>query len=139
MPRNILQPSLLLLIALFSLQCRRSNEPTISSHPAELIYTGKLVISGPCSQYVIQVPAGEVDSSLVTTNWKDRSTDSVYTTVFTVTDYCTFASYNLSKGDSISFMFAANPPVQTCVRCDIYVPTPPASDAVINVTKITTQ
>jgi hypothetical protein len=136
--RPFLKPALLLLLVSSGFQCQKhtSIDP-LSIPPAIWIYTGKLVIAGTCANYVIQVPAGEVDSSLVMASWKDPSTDSVYTNVFTVSSYCTFAAYNLVKGDSISFSFDPSPPAQTCTRCDIYVPTPSVTHAVMNVNKIT--
>jgi hypothetical protein len=74
----------------------------------------------------------------VATSWTDPSIDSVYTNVFTVSNYCSFAAYNLSKGDSIMFSIDGNLPAQTCTMCNITVPTPPVRNAVINVTKVPT-
>lgn len=139
MTRNIFSSVLLLLLVSSGFQCQKhTSVQALSIPPAMMIYNGKLVIAGPCANYVIQVPPGEVDTSLVMASWKDPSTDSIYTNVFTVSSYCTFAGYNLVKGDSLSFSFDPDPPAQTCTRCDIYVPTPSVSHAVTDVNKITT-
>jgi hypothetical protein len=138
MTRNIFSSVLLLLLVSSGFQCQKHTSiDALLIPPAIWIYTGKLVIAGTCANYVIQVPPGEVDTSLVEASWKDPSTDSVYTNVFTVSSYCTFAANNLVKGDSISFSFDPSPPAQTCARCDIYVPTPSVSHAVMDVKKIT--
>jgi hypothetical protein len=134
--------------------CNNSNPPSVPpisnaikavkpvAYPGDeipAVFTGKLVIAGPCAGNVIQVKNGSVDTSMVTASWTDPSTNIVYKNVFTVSNYCTFAANGLSQGDSITFTFDGAPPSQTCARCTIYTPTPPAGNAVINVQKITSQ
>jgi hypothetical protein len=94
--------------------------------------TGKLVIDGPCGNYVVEVISGNFDSSEVDSHWTDPSTGTAYTNVFTVTDACTFGGYNISQGQSFTFQFtpADSTVVQNCEECLIAVPTPPVRSSV---------
>ncbi|GGB04378.1 hypothetical protein [Puia dinghuensis] len=131
MKRNVFIPILLLLLAGTGFYCQpgKIESPTL---------TGKLVIDGPCSNYVIQVLSGNIDSSKIVASWKDSTFghDTTYTNVFTVSDFCTFGNNHLSQGDVFTFRITDSVPVQTCMQCLIYVPTPQKRNAVIDVQKI---
>jgi hypothetical protein len=128
MIRKILSPVLLLLAIGLSFQCKKNNNPQV--------LTGKLVIAGPCANYVIQVLRGPIDSSRLVKRWTNPDNDSVYTNVFAVSNSCTFAGSGVTKGQVFQFEFDSNPPAQNCLRCDIAVSLPPVSNAVKNTAAI---
>jgi hypothetical protein len=97
---------------------------------------GKLVLSGPCGQYTVQVLSGNIDSSHVVRSWKDPITDSVYTNVFGVINFCHFGDYGLHVGDAFTFDIDPSPTDMGCYKCMLYYPEPPELTAVKNVQKI---
>jgi hypothetical protein len=98
--------------------------------------TGKLVLAGPCGQYTAQLLAGNIDSSLITKSWTNPGTDSVYTNVFGIINFCHFGNYGLHVGDSFIFDVDANPSDQGCFICMLWYPQPPRTIAIKNVQKI---
>ena len=120
---------LLLAICLCNIHCEKNS----SLGP---VLTGKLIVNGPCSHYVIQLEKGTIDSEHITATWLDHDNDSIYNNVFTVANYCTFGNYGLQKGDVITFQVDPNPPAQTCAICLIAVDVPPKLNAVVNVKRV---
>jgi len=97
---------------------------------------GKLVLAGPCGQYTVQLLEGVIDSSRIVKSWKDPSTDSIYTNVFGIVNFCHFGNYGLHVGDIFTFNIDPNPSDQGCFICMLYYPQPPPTIAVENVQKI---
>jgi len=128
MARNILHPMILMLMLGSGIMC----QPKQVSYPA---LKGKLVLNRACSNFVIQVLQGSIEPSKIEPLWKDTANDSTYINVFTVANRCTFPS-GLAEGDTIFFALDPNPQVQTCAICQIYYPTPPVMNDVMDVQKI---
>lgn len=120
---------LFLLTSLCCVQCKKATLPSP-------VLTGKLIINGPCSHYVIQLQKGAIDTANIESSWFDPGNDSTYTNVFTVANYCTFGSFGLQKGDTFTFQIDNNQPPQECPICQIFVATPPKQNSVINVQKV---
>ena len=76
---------------------------------------GKLVVKGPCAQYVIQVLSGDAGNASIATNWLDPETNTNYTNVFTVKNYCYFPSLN--PGDEFNFYFIRQEKIMECIVC----------------------
>ena len=91
---------------------------------------GKLVINGPCGNYVVQIVSGDYDHSKVVPVWKDPATDTTYTNVFTVKNRCTFGGYGIQKGQLFTFLMNDSVIVQNGMVCKIYVAVPPLSNTV---------
>jgi hypothetical protein len=72
---------------------------------------------------------GKVDTSLVVNNWKDEKRNQTYNGVFTVSNKCTFPA-SLKEGDEFEFTFDPQPPVQNCMVCLAFYPTPTKSNAI---------
>jgi hypothetical protein len=123
------------LLLVFCIAAGLSCQPTKVA-PSSL--TGKLVIDGPCGNYVIQVLQGNPPRGRVAASWKDTLSNMVYTNVFTVSNRCHFPDpgTTLSKGDVFTFEWDGNPPANNCMTCQIYVPTPAVENAVKNIQKI---
>jgi hypothetical protein len=128
-------PRIISLLLFFCIAAGLSCQPTRVA-PSSL--TGKLVIDGPCGNYVIQVLQGTPGPGRVVASWKDTLSNTVYTNVFTVSNQCHFPGSGsvLNKGDVFTFEWDGNPPANNCMVCEIYVPTPPVHDAVKNIQKI---
>ena len=123
---------LLLLITLAGASCK----PT---HVAPSSLTGKLVVNGPCGNYVIQVLQGAPPPGRVTPLWKDPVSKMVYTNVFTVANRCSFpgSAITISKGDVFTFEWdVSTSSLVDCMICQIFVPTPPVENIVKNIQKI---
>ena len=76
---------------------------------------GKLVVKGPCAQYVIQVLSGDPGNASIAANWLDPETNTNYTNVFTVKNYCYFPSVN--QGDEFNFYFIRQEKPMECIVC----------------------
>ena len=120
---------LLSVICLCNVHCKKDA-------PAGTVYTGKLIINGPCDHYAVEVTGGNIDTALVLTSWLNTENDTIYTNAFAVANFCTFGANVLQKGDVFTFTIDPNQMVQTCPICGISVPVPPKQNAVINVHKV---
>lgn len=98
--------------------------------------TGKLVITGPCNHYIVQVLEGSYTPSQVDTSWTDTLHKSVYKNVFAVANECDFAMNGLAAGTIFSFEWEPAMSAQTCVECLAASPAPSKLNAVRNVRKI---
>lgn len=126
MKRTILIPVVLFLFAGSGFNC----EPG-KVNPDKL--TGKLVVAGPCGQYVIQVLKGDLDSSRIQKMYLDSGffgKGERYSNVFTVRNVCDFAGYHLSKNDIFTFVLKDTLPDQNCAVCLIYYPVPTITNTV---------
>jgi hypothetical protein len=120
---------LLSLICLCNVNCKKDA-------PVDTVYTGKLIVNGPCDHYAVAVTSGNIDTALVVTSWLDTDNDTTYTNAFAVANFCTFGAGLLQKGDVFTFTIDPNPMVQTCPICGIAVAVPPKQIAAINVHKV---
>jgi hypothetical protein len=130
MNRTIVFPVILLLLAGAGFHCKPYRIP-----PSTLL-TGKLVIDGPCGNYVIQVLSGNVDSAKILASWKDSIRDTTYSNVFTASNICTVRSYSLVKNDIFTFRMTDSIPVHDCPICLIAIPMPGIFDEITDVQKI---
>jgi hypothetical protein len=133
MPRRITLSILLILSGLIGFDCRREK---ISA--PEL--TGKLVVSGPCGEYIVQVLSGQIpDSSVLVKSWTNSQTDSTYSNVFAVSDVCIFGAAGLVQGDTFTFTMNGSVPTEACYTCNLVLFNAPAvRDAVTNIKKLGT-
>ena len=76
---------------------------------------GRLVVKGPCAQYVIQVISGDAVNADIAPNWLDPETNINYTNVFTVKNYCYFPALN--PGDEFNFYFIRQVKTMDCIVC----------------------
>lgn len=120
---------ILFIICLFNIHCKKNTTGAI-------VYTGKLIVNGPCEHYAIEVTSGNIDTSLVVTSWLDPLNDTTYTNAFAVANLCTFGSSGLQIGDVFTFTIDPHPMAQTCPICMIAVPVPAKQIAVTNIHKI---
>jgi hypothetical protein len=101
------------------------------------VLTGKLVVASGCGNPTIQLTNGQLPPGRIADSWKDPVTNIVYAHVFTVSNSCEFAQFHLVTGDSISFQLKDGPlPLEGCMECFWYYPTPSAMNMVINAKKL---
>ena len=131
MRQFIALPALMGVLLIFSVQCRKNDK-----HPSGNTLTGKLVVNGPCGNYVIAVLEGTIAPDKVVASWKQPGTDSVFTNVFTIANRCSFGGNHLVQGDIFTFRIDSTPPPEDCAVCLIYVPTPNVNNAVTDVQKL---
>lgn len=83
---------------------------------------GRLEIKGICSNYVITIIDGPIDTSKVASTWTDPETNKTYTNAFKLGSPCTFPS-SLNEGDEFYFTFV-NDTKEDCAVCMAYRPVP---------------
>jgi hypothetical protein len=120
---------ILSVICICNVHCKKDT-------PVDTVYTGKLIVDGPCDHYAVEVTSGDIDTALIVSSWLDKDNDTTYTDAFAVANFCTFGATLLQKGDVFTFTIDPNPMVQTCPICGIAVAVPPKQIAVINVHKV---
>lgn len=86
---------------------------------------GRLEIKGICLNYTIKLLNGDLDTSLISTNWTDEVTGKSYTNVFSLKNPCNFPQ-TLNEGDEFSFIIDTTFNNE-CIRCEAYYPTPSLS------------
>jgi hypothetical protein len=135
-----LLPALLLTLLIFpAFTCNKG----IASNESPVL-TGKLVASDGCSQFVVEVIGGPVDSVRVADTWKNSGNDSVYHNVFqllAVRDACSIGFYGISKGDTFQFQFDPNPQGLSCNTCAVRttLAMPPLSASIKDIKKLQQQ
>ena len=87
------------------------------------VYKGRLEIKALCMNYTISIIEGNADSSIVTPNWTDESTNKSYQNVFGLDSRCNFPS-SIKEGDPFYFVIDTSAP-RDCAVCMAYYPTPP--------------
>ncbi|HEX6191621.1 MAG TPA: hypothetical protein VFZ42_04620 [Chitinophagaceae bacterium] len=87
------------------------------------VYKGKLEIKALCMNYTIRVLEGSTDTSIVTANWIDESTNKSYSNVFGLASRCSFPA-TIKEGDEFYFTIETAE-TQNCAVCMAYYPTPP--------------
>lgn len=112
--------SLTILTICCAYQCNKSKSGSLE---------GKLVVKELCSHYVVQVIAGEADSSKLVNNWRDEKRQKTFDKVFTVANKCDFPA-SLEEGQEFEFRFDPNPAPQNCMVCMAFYPTPDKAIAI---------
>ena len=120
------RPITLLLILFLLVLTGTPCQPT-RTRPSSSTLVGKLVVSGPCGFYVVQVLSGDIDSTRIQKTWeyKFSKTDTVFTNVFRVSDICSFNGYGVGLNHTFSFEFTDSTLVENCMNCLIAWPSAP--------------
>ena len=111
--------ALILLVLLPGFKCVKED---IEDKKLSGCIKGKLLVKGPCAQFVIQVLEGDVKNASIAANWLDPETNTNYTNVFTVTNYCYFPGANV--GDEFYFYFIRQVKTMECIVCHAARATP---------------
>lgn len=90
---------------------------------SEGCYKGRLEIKGGCMNYTISLLQGNLDTSLLTSQWTDETTGKTYRNVFALGSRCTFPN-TIGPGDEFYFRIDSTS-VQNCAVCMMYYPVPP--------------
>jgi hypothetical protein len=101
----------------------KTNNFNSSKFDSNKCIKGKLVLKGICMNYVIEVVSGNIDSSLIESNWENPLTHDVYKNVFGLASICTFPP-TLNEGDEFYFTIPQSPVDQLCIQCKAYSPIP---------------
>ena len=107
--------SLIPFVASESASCSKKSDPVNCMK-------GRLEIKGICSNYVITITDGPVDTSKVEAAWTDPETNKTYKNAFKLGSPCTFPS-NLKEGDEFYFNFV-DETKEDCAVCMAYRPVP---------------
>lgn len=100
-----------------------SNSDCHSKKNEENLYRGRLEIRGLCLNYTIAVIDGNMDESLIESEWTDEITGKHYENVFALGSPCNFPS-TIKAGDEFNFVIDSTTP-QHCEVCLAYYPVPP--------------
>jgi hypothetical protein len=85
-------------------------------------YKGRLEIKGMCMNYTIKLLAGNLDTSLLDSEWIDETTNKSYKNVFALGSRCSFPA-SIEQGEEFLFTIDTST-VQNCSVCLAYYPTP---------------
>lgn len=85
-------------------------------------YKGRLEVKGLCMNYTIGVLQGNIDPSLIVSDWTDETTGKQYKNVFKLGSPCNFPS-TINQGDEFYFTIDSST-VQNCAVCMAFYPTP---------------
>lgn len=88
-------------------------------------FRGRLAIKGICYNYTIKLLKGTIDTSVISTEWKDPYTQKIHTNVFALADPCTFP-VSINEGDEFDFELDISDS-SPCIVCEAYYPTPSRS------------
>ena len=86
-------------------------------------YKARLETKALCMNYTFRLLEGDIDTSLINSNWTDESTGKSYTNVFGLGSRCTFPP-GIEQGDDFYFVIDTTQK-QECAVCMAYYPTPP--------------
>lgn len=89
------------------------------------VYKARLEIKGICSNYTFSLVQGNIDTSLIVSEWTDGVTGKMYKNVFAAADPCSLPD-SLQQGDEFYFVIDTTPP-PPCAVCMAYYPKPPRS------------
>lgn len=93
-------------------KCRNKNE----------VFKGRLEIKALCMNYTISVLDGNIDTSLVESNWTDEHTGKTYSNVFALGSVCSFPD-SIKQGDEFYFKIDTSE-TERCAVCLAYYPKP---------------
>jgi hypothetical protein len=128
MKRTVLIPVLIILVAITSFKCRRSNEGAT--------LTGRLVVNTPCGHFVVQLIKGNVEPGRLVQSWTDSIAHKTWSNVFTVANACHFEGAGFATGDTFTFKMNDTLIVNNCMLCAVFHPTPAISNTVSHVRRI---
>lgn len=86
-------------------------------------YKAKLEIKAQCMNYTLRLLKGNLDTSMINTNWTDETTGKSYKNVFGLVNPCDFPS-SIMEGDEFYFRIVSTKD-SDCAVCLAYYPTPP--------------
>jgi hypothetical protein len=133
MKRKLFLLAVILFFAGAGFNCR----PNVELPPGFI--KGKLVVNGPCGNYVVQVVEGDIDPSRLLKTWTDSVRDTTYTNVFRVANACDFGGARLLQNDIFQFKLNDTVIVQNCMLCMIFYPTPAVSNTVSHIQLVGTR
>lgn len=87
-----------------------------------ITYKGRLEVKGLCMNYTISVLQGNIDPSLIVSDWTDEITSKSYKNAFKLGSPCTFPA-TINQGDEFYFTIDTTS-VQNCAVCMAFYPTP---------------
>ena len=87
-----------------------------------MIYKGRLEVKRLCMNYTISVLQGNIDPSLIVSDWTDETTGKSYKNAFKLGSPCTFPA-TINQGDEFYFTIDTTS-VQNCAVCMAFYPTP---------------
>lgn len=87
------------------------------------VYKARLEVKGICMNYTLRLLEGNLDTSLVTANWTDETTNKSYANVFALSNPCTFPA-TIEEGHDFYFKIDSAGK-SDCAVCMAYYPTPP--------------
>jgi hypothetical protein len=86
-------------------------------------YKGRLEIAGVCMNYTIKLLSGKMDTSQISTHWRDDVTGKTYSNVFALKNACSFPA-SIKQGDEFYFSIDTSSE-KGCMTCMAYYPKPP--------------
>lgn len=89
---------------------------------------GKLVVKGPCAQFVIEVLSGDTANVAVARTWNDPETGNSYSNVFTVKNYCNFPAP--AVGNEFYFYVVKQEKIMECIICQAVRATPAVTNEI---------
>ena len=87
------------------------------------VYKAKLETKALCMNYTLRLLEGDIDTSLIVSNWTDESTGKAYKNVFALGSPCNFPD-TIQQGDEFYFRIDSSEK-QDCAVCMAWYPTPP--------------
>jgi len=94
-----------------------------SKETSQAKYKGRLEIAGVCMNYTIRLLKGKIDTSQISTSWRDDVTGKTYSNVFALKNTCSFPA-SIKQGDEFYF-FIDTSSEKGCMTCIAYYPKPP--------------
>ncbi len=86
------------------------------------VYKGRLEIKAICMNYTIKLLEGNIDTSLIVSNWTDETTKKEHNNVFALANLCNFPG-SIKEGEEFYFSIdtlSSKP----CMQCMAYYPIP---------------
>jgi hypothetical protein len=112
MKRTFLPVAVAITLLVFTnFKCEKEN----SSNKLSGCIKGKLIIKGPCAQFVVQVVGGDTANIATEKTWNDPETGNSYNNVFTVKNYCNFSAP--AVGDEFWFYAIRQEKTMECIIC----------------------
>ena len=89
----------------------------------------RLEIKGVCSNYVIKVLEGKIDTLKVKGSWTDPSTGTTYQNVFALGNPCDFPT-DINEGDTF-YMYMLGDSSRSCAVCQAFRPVPDVKNSIL--------
>ena len=91
-------------------------------------FKGRLEIAGICMNYTVRLLKGKIDTSQISTSWRDEVTGKTYYKVFALKNVCSFPA-SIKQGDEFYFTMDTLSD-KGCMTCMAYYPKPPKKLAI---------